>query len=436
MDLPTEVICPITRDLMQSPVIAADGFTYDQRAIQLWIKRKDISPMLGLKLNTKRIIENKTMSYYLMALEGLKVQRTKHLIKEEYKDEVIENSLKKQLEEVIDEYYMATKDLKDCCAKIEKLYKLAPNNFDIVLNCANIMRFAMDYKKVFELFKELKKLKPNNLAWRFLKVKTLADMNNKEQAAKVLEQVLSQYKIIDYTLVELRYLSLAQFSVSANLRKSSENYIKGYLRLIQNDARALSHYVNIELQNENYKEVKEVAEKCLKMKVRDISILVYLATACIELHDIPYAKSIYHRLIEETNDVTIKARSLYSLGTLGNQETEAKQIIEEMEESYRLDPNEDADVYLTSFYLTKGMHTKAEEWLEKCSKRIDINSDTTLLFIKAQIQESKKNFEGAVENYIRLTEIDEANIEYYSSKIEMLLDAIKGEAESAESDES
>jgi SUMO ligase MMS21 Smc5/6 complex component len=34
-----EIICPITLKIMEDPVIAADGHTYERSAIQEWIDR-------------------------------------------------------------------------------------------------------------------------------------------------------------------------------------------------------------------------------------------------------------------------------------------------------------------------------------------------------------------------------------------------------------
>ena len=45
---PTEFQCPITRDLMDDPVVLTDGFSYERAAIVEWMKSKTISPMTGM----------------------------------------------------------------------------------------------------------------------------------------------------------------------------------------------------------------------------------------------------------------------------------------------------------------------------------------------------------------------------------------------------
>lgn len=48
--VPTMFICPITQEILQNPVVAADGFTYEESAIKAWIERSATSPMTNLSL--------------------------------------------------------------------------------------------------------------------------------------------------------------------------------------------------------------------------------------------------------------------------------------------------------------------------------------------------------------------------------------------------
>lgn len=57
--IPLELLCPITNDIMTSPVIAEDGFTYEKSSILEWFNRgKSTSPMTNEELNTKDLMEN------------------------------------------------------------------------------------------------------------------------------------------------------------------------------------------------------------------------------------------------------------------------------------------------------------------------------------------------------------------------------------------
>ncbi|XP_037552630.1 WD repeat, SAM and U-box domain-containing protein 1 isoform X2 [Nematolebias whitei] len=60
--VPDEFLCPITRELMREPVIAADGYSYEREAIESWINTKNrSSPMTNLPLLTTLLTPNHTL---------------------------------------------------------------------------------------------------------------------------------------------------------------------------------------------------------------------------------------------------------------------------------------------------------------------------------------------------------------------------------------
>ena len=46
-ELRDEFVCPITRELMRDPCIAADGHTYDRASIERWLQKRTTSPRTG-----------------------------------------------------------------------------------------------------------------------------------------------------------------------------------------------------------------------------------------------------------------------------------------------------------------------------------------------------------------------------------------------------
>lgn len=63
--LPQECVCPISHELFSDPVLAADGFTYERRCIEVWLHRHGgqpsappKSPMTGRPLENVRMIPN------------------------------------------------------------------------------------------------------------------------------------------------------------------------------------------------------------------------------------------------------------------------------------------------------------------------------------------------------------------------------------------
>ncbi|KAL4575986.1 hypothetical protein LXL04_012074 [Taraxacum kok-saghyz] len=58
---PNHFICPILKDVMVDPCVAADGYTYDRRAIEKWLEESESSPMTNLPLLNRSLTPNFTL---------------------------------------------------------------------------------------------------------------------------------------------------------------------------------------------------------------------------------------------------------------------------------------------------------------------------------------------------------------------------------------
>eukprot|EP00698_Gefionella_okellyi_P008352 TRINITY_DN2069_c0_g1_i12.p2 TRINITY_DN2069_c0_g1~~TRINITY_DN2069_c0_g1_i12.p2 ORF type:complete len:221 (-),score=38.39 TRINITY_DN2069_c0_g1_i12:1291-1953(-) len=57
-EVPRQLLCPITLELMLDPVVAADGHTYEREHIQKWFETHCTSPKTGLVLPNKDLVPN------------------------------------------------------------------------------------------------------------------------------------------------------------------------------------------------------------------------------------------------------------------------------------------------------------------------------------------------------------------------------------------
>ena len=55
---PTDFICPITTEVMDDPVMAADGHAYERSAIERWLASKSTSPLTGSELDHPYLTPN------------------------------------------------------------------------------------------------------------------------------------------------------------------------------------------------------------------------------------------------------------------------------------------------------------------------------------------------------------------------------------------
>ena len=59
--VPDDLLCPITHELMENPVIAADGHSYERSAINAWLQKENTSPMTRETLANKTLMPNRTL---------------------------------------------------------------------------------------------------------------------------------------------------------------------------------------------------------------------------------------------------------------------------------------------------------------------------------------------------------------------------------------
>jgi len=58
---PEAFYCPITQDIMQDPVVAADGHTYERVALEVWLINHNTSPMTNQPLPHKNLTPSHTL---------------------------------------------------------------------------------------------------------------------------------------------------------------------------------------------------------------------------------------------------------------------------------------------------------------------------------------------------------------------------------------
>eukprot|EP00300_Choanocystis_sp_HF-7_P036293 c52136_g1_i1.p1 GENE.c52136_g1_i1~~c52136_g1_i1.p1 ORF type:complete len:235 (+),score=36.02 c52136_g1_i1:41-745(+) len=58
IEIPSEMICPITQEIMLDPVIAIDGHSYEHQAMKSWLSNHNTSPKTNEQLISKILIPN------------------------------------------------------------------------------------------------------------------------------------------------------------------------------------------------------------------------------------------------------------------------------------------------------------------------------------------------------------------------------------------
>ncbi|MDP1574614.1 MAG: U-box domain-containing protein [Coxiellaceae bacterium] len=64
---PAEFLCPITKKIIQDPVVAQDGYTYERAAIQEWFSKNDTSHVTKILLDSKMLFPNNILKQQIEA---------------------------------------------------------------------------------------------------------------------------------------------------------------------------------------------------------------------------------------------------------------------------------------------------------------------------------------------------------------------------------
>ena len=64
-------VCPISLEIMQDPVITADGYTFERARIEAWFKHHNTNPLTNVELHSKALIPNKLLKSVIVNAQDL-----------------------------------------------------------------------------------------------------------------------------------------------------------------------------------------------------------------------------------------------------------------------------------------------------------------------------------------------------------------------------
>eukprot|EP00002_Diphylleia_rotans_P012230 TRINITY_DN2392_c0_g1_i1.p1 TRINITY_DN2392_c0_g1~~TRINITY_DN2392_c0_g1_i1.p1 ORF type:complete len:1217 (-),score=287.76 TRINITY_DN2392_c0_g1_i1:604-4254(-) len=101
-DIPKNFVCAITREVMENPVLASDGHTYEESAIKHWFSKSRISPLTGLLLDNLDLTPNHALKSLIVTWKERIAEAVAQKI-EEHKKQIQEeqNKLQQQIEKSV-----------------------------------------------------------------------------------------------------------------------------------------------------------------------------------------------------------------------------------------------------------------------------------------------------------------------------------------------
>jgi len=66
VEIPNDIVCSITQEIMVDPVVAADGHSYERKAIEQWFAKNETSPKTNEPLSNTDLIPNHNLRARIM----------------------------------------------------------------------------------------------------------------------------------------------------------------------------------------------------------------------------------------------------------------------------------------------------------------------------------------------------------------------------------
>ena len=57
-DVPEELLCPLTHELLIDPVMTEDGHTYERAVLERWLSSHDTDPLTGVVMRDRTLRPN------------------------------------------------------------------------------------------------------------------------------------------------------------------------------------------------------------------------------------------------------------------------------------------------------------------------------------------------------------------------------------------
>jgi ankyrin repeat protein/CII-binding regulator of phage lambda lysogenization HflD len=183
-DIPEECFCPITQEIMQDPVIAQDGHTYERTAIQRWFDiPKRMSPKTGATLLNIKLRPNYAMRSLIQDLVPSLAKRKLEMRHIEAAIKLREEEITETLEQKGQLIEKENKEKLNLAASLEQKEKELEEKIDLV----NVMEQRI---KALEEQANSSKLREEEIAEKLVQKSHLVEKESQEKLhlATALEQ--------------------------------------------------------------------------------------------------------------------------------------------------------------------------------------------------------------------------------------------------------
>jgi len=363
-DFLDDFLCPISKLIMNDPVIINDGHSYEREYIIKWLKQSDVSPKTGEKIQDKNIIiPNYTLKSAINQLkekiynQKLNKQISKLKIQVKNGNSHAANKLGIMYRDGIGFVTINYDKALEYFLISEKL-----GNSDALVNIGNFYEFIInpvDHDKAKEFYEKAVKLYNNSNA--LVNLGLFYFQSTEKDLIKAINYFIQAEKLGNIDAIT--YLGIIHETELRENEKAFEFYNKAEKL---GNFMAILIFCDYYIEKMNYNKVKEFLEKATK--IADYKQLMQVAQIYeIQLNDIVKAKEYYQKALELGN-----YKALVKIANIYFNEKNYSIAFEYYEKATELGYYE--ALYDLSYFYEKGLgveidKSKAEELKKKANNK-------------------------------------------------------------------
>ncbi|CAG9328932.1 unnamed protein product [Blepharisma stoltei] len=269
VDIPDDYCCPITGDIMEDPVVAPDGHSYERASITAWFQKNKTSPLTGAVLKNTILIDNHRLKAIITSFKERlpEIQRDFQIKRDlleaiNIREAFFQDHLQKEKEQIgnITTLHDNEKEknllLKNKLTACKKFLQVKTDQIDTLQenldNLKGISESKNDENKRLhedlthalaenDGFKRVTKLRFESIFEKLLEV---------QENVKQLERVINSNKISAYRLLTKLYDSISKLINEADKNKRELEDRKEVLEIQRGEWNLLSLQSNIEEHGE------------------------------------------------------------------------------------------------------------------------------------------------------------------------------------------
>jgi len=418
------LLCPISRDKIENAVISEDGFTYDKNALVNWFANSNISPMLGMPLKSKNVIENKNINFLLGKYKYYQMRFTHlKLIKTGLKPYIIKPlpaELKGKIEKLLIEYFRLMRPLSELYIELETLISKYPEIPQLLLEYANMLRFGGQFDKSLDLIKKASEMNLCASIPKYMLARVVSVKGKPLAGKETIDEVQNKYPIFDHYMLEMRYLASACLNTES--KSMAFNIVTAYLEVCPEDMRASLNQVYTLYTLQEDEKVLEYSKKFLDKYEYDACVVYYRGRAFGHKGNIEEAFKHFDIVLSRSKEPIFLAQCYYDKALLRKQDKEFAEMVSDLTEADKLYNKLNADIILADLYKSKKDWENGMKWLTKYGERIDKANDILFNRVGAEINLALGNKEAAISSYLMLIEKDGVYSHFYRARLNSLLE--------------